>query len=172
MAHREFHKVLCANRGEIAIRVFRACAELGLNTVAIFSEEDAAHPHRYKADESYLVGKGKAPVAAYLDFADILDVADRAEVDAIHPGYGFLSENADFARACRERGIAFIGPAADVIDRLGDKVRARELAAAAEVPTVPGITLDASDADLVERATGFCAEHGAVIVKAAHGGTL
>ena len=105
-----FRKVMCANRGEIAIRVFRACNELGLRTVAIFSEEDATHQHRYKADESYLVGHDRKPVDAYLAIADILDVAERAGVDAIHPGYGFLSENARFADECRSRGIAFIGP--------------------------------------------------------------
>ena len=99
MEVRPFHKLLCANRGEIAIRVFRACAELGIRTVAVFSEEDATNQHRYKADESYLVGKGKHPVQAYLDQEEILEVARRAKVDAIHPGYGFLSENPDFVDA-------------------------------------------------------------------------
>ncbi|MEI6130821.1 MAG: biotin carboxylase N-terminal domain-containing protein, partial [Planctomycetota bacterium] len=107
MELRSFQKLLCANRGEIAIRVFRACAELGIRTVAIFSEEDATNQHRYKADESYLVGKGKSPVQAYLDSDDILAIAKRAKVDAIHPGYGFLSENADFADAVLKAGIAF-----------------------------------------------------------------
>src|SRR5688572_17093510 len=104
-------KVMCANRGEIAIRVFRACNELGIRTVAIYSDEDHVHEHRHKADEAYLVGRGRTPVQAYLGIEEILDVATRAGVDAIHPGYGFLSENPDFAQACSDRGIRFIGPA-------------------------------------------------------------
>src|SRR5579863_6066735 len=95
-------KVMCANRGEIAIRVFRACNELGIRTVAIYSEEDRLHEHRHKADEAYLVGRGKRPVEAYLDIEEILSVAQKAGVDAIHPGYGFLSENARFAEACEK----------------------------------------------------------------------
>ena len=104
-------KLMCANRGEIAIRVFRACNELGIRTVAIYSDEDRMHEHRHKADEAYRVGHGKRPVEAYLGTQEILDVAVAAGVDAIHPGYGFLSENADFARACVERGIRFAGVA-------------------------------------------------------------
>ncbi len=170
MADRPLRKVLCANRGEIAVRVFRACSELGLRTVAVFSEEDAASPHRYKADESYLIGKGCQPVAAYLAIDEILDVAERSEVDAIHPGYGFLSENAEFAQACRERGIGFIGPGADVIRTLGDKVAARRVAEKAGVSVVPGTTLTLTDAGDWERARAFCEEHAPVLVKAAHGG--
>ncbi|MGE0143431.1 MAG: pyruvate carboxylase [Planctomycetota bacterium] len=165
-----FHKVLCANRGEIAIRVFRACAELGKRTVAIFSEQDATHQHRYKADESYLVGRGKKPVEAYLAIDEILDIAERAKVDAIHPGYGFLSENARFAEACRARKIAFLGPRADVIRVLGDKVAARRLAERAGVPTVPGLTIDLTDDAALDQAREFCAAHAPIIVKAAHGG--
>ncbi|MBK8975742.1 MAG: pyruvate carboxylase [Planctomycetes bacterium] len=165
-----FQKVLCANRGEIAIRVFRACTELGLRTVAIFSEQDATHPHRYKADESYLVGRGKLPVQAYLGIDEILDIADRSEVDAIHPGYGFLSENATFAAACRERGIAFVGPSAEVIARLGDKLAARRIADATGVPTVPGTTLSLDEPGVMAAAREFCERHAPVIVKAAHGG--
>ena len=135
---RPFKRVLCANRGEIAIRVFRACTELGFRTVAIFSEEDRVHLHRYKADEAYLVGKGLEPVAAYLAEDEIIELAKRHDVDAIHPGYGFLSERASFARKCREAGIVFVGPAPEAIDALGDKVAARKIAAAAGVPTVPG----------------------------------
>ena len=130
MTDRPFRKVLCANRGEIAIRVFRACAELGIRTVAIFSEEDATNQHRYKADESYLVGAGKGAVQAYLDGDEILAVAKQASVDAIHPGYGFLSENHEFAAKVRAAGIAFIGPEAGVIRTLGDKVEARKTAEA------------------------------------------
>src|SRR6187399_3038128 len=132
-----FRKVLCANRGEIAIRVFRACTELGLQTVAVYSEEDRTSQHRYKADEAYRVGRGKAPVAAYLSIDEILDVAQAARVDAIHPGYGFLSENAEFAAACIARGIAFIGPRPDVVRAMGDKVLAREAARRAGVPVIP-----------------------------------
>ncbi|MGA1606786.1 MAG: pyruvate carboxylase [Planctomycetota bacterium] len=170
METQAFRKVMCANRGEIAIRVFRACNELGLRTVAIFSEEDATHQHRYKADESYLVGRGRKPVDAYLAIADILDVAERAGVDAIHPGYGFLSENARFADECRSRGIAFIGPKGHVIRTLGDKVAARRVAEEAGVPTVPGLTLDLSDPAAVEAARAFAERHAPVLVKAAHGG--
>ena len=165
-----FHKVLCANRGEIATRVFRACAELGKRTVAVFSEQDATHQHRYKADESYLIGRGKKPVDAYLAIEEILDVAERAAADAIHPGYGFLSENATFAAACRARGIAFIGPRADVIRTLGDKIAARALAEQAEVPTVPGVTLDLTNPEAIAAARTFSAAHLPIIVKAAHGG--
>ncbi|MCB9887838.1 MAG: pyruvate carboxylase [Planctomycetes bacterium] len=170
MEPRLFHKVLCANRGEIAIRVFRACSELGMRTVAIFSEEDATNQHRYKADEAYLVGKGKAPVAAYLDGDEILKIAKKAKVDAIHPGYGFLSENHAFAAAVRAAGIAFIGPSAHVIQHLGDKVEARKEAGRLGVPTVPGIELPADEAAAFAAAEAFFAQHGTSIVKAAHGG--
>ncbi len=170
MELRVFRKVLCANRGEIAIRVFRACSELGIRTVAVFSEEDATNQHRYKADEAYLVGKGKGAVAAYLDGDEILRIARRAQVDAIHPGYGFLSENADFAAAVRAAGIAFVGPEAAVIRGLGDKVEARKAAQALGVPTVPGIELPLDEAAAFAAAERFFAAHGTSIVKAAHGG--
>ncbi len=165
-----FRKVMCANRGEIAIRVFRACTELGIRTVAIFSEEDRHHQHRYKADEAYLVGRGKTPVGAYLAMDDILDIAEHANVDAIHPGYGFLSENADFAEACNKRGIRFIGPSPEVVRSLGDKLKARKLAEATEVPVVPGMTLDLQDPETLPKAKAFFQEHAPVIVKATHGG--
>ncbi|NVB39980.1 pyruvate carboxylase [Pseudenhygromyxa sp. WMMC2535] len=168
MPHRPIRKLLCANRGEIAIRVFRAATELGIRTVAIFSREDRVHLHRYKADEAYLVGEGKSPVAAYLDIEGIIDVAKQNHVDAIHPGYGFLSERADFARACEAAGIRFVGPSPDVIDVLGDKTRARDLAIAAKVPVVPGSDGPVAD---VAAAQAFVAEHGLpVIIKAAMGG--
>jgi len=170
MEPRAFYRVLCANRSEIAIRVFRACAELGIRTVAVFSEEDATNQHRYKADESYLVGKGKNPVAAYLDIGEILDVARRARIDAIHPGYGFLSENHEFAAAVRAAGIAFIGPRAHVIRFLGDKVTARKEAARLGIPTVPGIELPDDETAALVAAEAFCRQHGISIVKAAHGG--
>ncbi|MBL8730154.1 MAG: pyruvate carboxylase [Planctomycetes bacterium] len=170
METRPFHKLLCANRGEIAIRVFRAAAEMGIRTVAIFSEEDATNQHRYKADESYLVGKGKGPVAAYLGADEILKIARKAKVDAIHPGYGFLSENHEFAAAVREAGIAFLGPRANVIQFLGDKIEARKEAQRIGVPTVPGIELPADEAGSFQVAEAFFRAHGTTIVKAAHGG--
>ena len=132
------NKVMVANRGEIAIRIFRACTELGLRTVAIYSYEDRLSLHRYKADEAYMVGKGKDPVSAYLDWEEILDLAKEKKVDAIHPGYGFLAENAQFAEACAERGITFVGPSPEVLALVGEKVRARKLAQDLGVPVIPG----------------------------------
>jgi pyruvate carboxylase len=129
--------LLVANRSEIAIRVMRAAAELGIRTVSIYSHEDRFALHRFKADESYQVGEGRKPLAAYLDIADILRIAKLAKVDAIHPGYGFLSENPDFARACGEAGIVFVGPTPEVMTTLGNKVAARHAAVAAGVPVMP-----------------------------------
>jgi len=130
--------LLVANRGEIAIRVMRAASELGLRTVAIYSQEDRFSLHRTKSDEAYLVGAGRGPVEAYLDIADILGIARAARVDAIHPGYGFQSENPEFARATRAAGMVFIGPEAKTMQLLGNKVAARELAVSAGVPVMPG----------------------------------
>jgi pyruvate carboxylase len=130
-------KILVANRSEIAIRIMRAAAELGMRTVAIYTSEDRFALHRFKADESYLVGDGKKPIAAYLDIADIIRIAKQAKVDAIHPGYGFLSENPDFAEACAQAGIVFIGPKPAVMRELGNKVAARALAEKVGVPVVP-----------------------------------
>jgi pyruvate carboxylase len=138
MPVRPFRKVMAANRGEIAIRIFRACTELGIPTVAIYSEEDRLSLHRYKADEAYPVGKGKKPIDAYLGIDEIVELARRVGVDAIHPGYGFLAENADFADACEKAGIAFIGPSGAMMRSLGDKVAGRRAALAAGVPVVPG----------------------------------
>ena len=134
---KSIRSLLVANRSEIAIRVLRAASELGIRTVAIYSNEDRFALHRFKADESYLVGAGKKPIQAYLDIDDIIRIAKEAEVDAIHPGYGFLSENPDFAEACARAGIAFIGPQPEVMRQLGNKVAARQLAEAAGVPVVP-----------------------------------
>ena len=136
-AFRPIKSLLVANRGEIAIRVMRAANELGIRTVSVYSQEDRFSLHRMKADESYLVGEGKGPVDAYLDIDDIVRVAREAGVDAIHPGYGFLSENPQFAAACAEAGITFIGPTPEIMRRLGNKVMARELAVAAGVPVMP-----------------------------------
>jgi pyruvate carboxylase len=135
--HGAIMSLLIANRGEIAIRVMRAAAELGMRTVAIHSREDRFSLHRTKADESYLVGDGKGPIDAYLDIDDIVRIAVEARVDAIHPGYGFLSESPEFAEACAAAGIIFVGPLPDTMRRLGNKVEARNLAAAAGVPVMP-----------------------------------
>ena len=131
-------KLLAANRSEIAIRVFRAATELGLRTVAIYAQEDRLTVHRFKADEAYLVGAGKGPVGAYLDIPGIVALAKEKGVDFIHPGYGFLSENADFARACGDAGITFVGPRPELLRLMGDKVAARALAQKIGVPVLPG----------------------------------
>ena len=163
-----FKKVLVANRGEIAVRVFRACTELGKRSVAIYSEQDKMQMFRQKADESYLVGKGLPPVQAYLSISEILKIARENHVDAIHPGYGFLSERADFAQACLDNGIKFIGPRPEVMAQMGDKVEARRAAIAAGVQVVPGTD---EPVEHVEDAIEFCNKHGLpVIFKAAFGG--
>lgn len=131
--YKPIRSVLVANRGEIAIRVFRACSELGIRSVAVYSEQDKMHMHRQKADESYIVGKGLPPVEAYLNIPEIIRVCKENEVDAVHPGYGFLSERADFARAVTEAGIRFIGPTPEVVHQMGDKVAARKAAIEAQV---------------------------------------
>src|SRR6202165_2239951 len=135
---RPIGKLLAANRSEIAIRIVRAANELGLRTVAIYSQEDRLALHRFKADEAYLIGAGKGPGEAYLDIEGIVALAKEKEVDAIHPGYGFLSENPAFARACEKAGIKFVGPTPDLLELLGDKTAARRLAASAGVPVLPG----------------------------------
>src|SRR5690625_2801444 len=131
-------KVLVANRGEIAIRVFRACTELNIRTVAIYSKEDSGSYHRYKADESYLVGEDKKPIDAYLDIEGIIELAKNVGVDAIHPGYGFLSENIHFARRCEEEGLIFIGPTSEHLNMFGDKVKARTQAVKAGLMVIVG----------------------------------
>ena len=133
----QIHRLLVANRGEIAIRVMRAASELGLTTIAIYSQEDRFSLHRTKSDEAYLVGRNRGPIEAYLDIADILRVAREARVDAIHPGYGFLSENPEFARECAAAGVVFVGPSPETMRMLGNKVAARNLAIAAGVPVMP-----------------------------------
>nr|CAI5865067.1 unnamed protein product [Callosobruchus analis] len=166
--YKPIRSVLVANRGEIAVRVFRACNELGIKSVAIYSKEDRAHIHRLKADESYLVGEGLPPVQAYLNIPEIIKICKDNGIDAVHPGYGFLSERADFAQAVIDAGLRFIGPAPDVVHKMGDKVAAREAAIAAGVPIVPG-----TDGPITtkEEAKEFCIKHGLpVIFKAAYGG--
>ena len=135
---RKIRKVLVANRGEIAIRVFRACHELGIQTVAIYSEEDVLSLHRNRADEAYLVGKGKKPIDAYLDVEDIIRICKEHEVDAVHPGYGFLAENAKLAERLAEENIIFIGPRVEHLTMFGDKVNARIQAEKADIPMIPG----------------------------------
>ena len=135
----KFKKILIANRGEIAIRIIRACQELGIRSVAIYSEEDKNSLFRTKADESYLVGKNKGPIEAYLNIDEIIKLALKKGVDAIHPGYGFLSENTEFAKKCKESGIVFIGPDYTMMDQLGDKIKSKIVANGAGVPTIPGV---------------------------------
>ncbi|MGF1631730.1 MAG: pyruvate carboxylase [Kiloniellaceae bacterium] len=163
-----FRKILVANRSEIAIRVLRAASELGIRTVAIFSHEDRFALHRFKADQSFLVGKGKEPVAAYLDIDDILRVAHDARADAIHPGYGFLSENPDFAEACGKAGITFIGPKPEVMRGFGSKVAARALAEKAGIPIMPAtgaLPHDKAEVERLAEAVGY-----PIMAKASWGG--
>jgi pyruvate carboxylase len=164
----EFRKLLVANRGEIAIRVFRSAHELGIRTVAIYSHEDRFSLHRLKADEAYLIGKAGEPIRSYLNYQAIVDLAVEKEVDAIHPGYGFLSENAAFARACAEAGIVFIGPKAELLDLLGDKTAARKLAAEAGVPILSGTGEPVEPGPAAHQAAAALGYP--VIVKAAMGG--
>ncbi|XP_022834355.1 pyruvate carboxylase, mitochondrial isoform X2 [Spodoptera litura] len=166
--YKPIRSVLVANRGEIAIRVFRACTELGIRSVAIYSEQDKLQMHRQKADESYLVGKGLPPVEAYLSIPEIIRVAKENDVDAVHPGYGLLSERSDFAQAILDAGLRFIGPSPFVVQQMGDKVAARKAAIDAKVPIVPGTD---GPVTTKEEAMEFCKQHGLpVIFKAAYGG--
>jgi len=166
--HRKIERLLVANRGEIAIRIVRAARELSMRTVAIFSEEDRGARHRFTADESYLVGEGKTPVDAYLDVDDVLRVARRARVDAIHPGYGFLAARPALAAACAEAGLTFVGPREDVLRVLGDKVTARSLARAAGVAVLPATGLLPRE---VGRAKDLAASIGLpLMIKANRGG--
>ena len=168
MEERSFNKVLVANRGEIAIRVFRACYDLGLQTVAMYSNEDTFSLFRTKADEAYLIGENKSPLGAYLDIPAIINLARRRNVDAIHPGYGFLSENAEFAKACEEAGITFIGPSSRILAQMGDKLAAKATAIACNVPTIPGSTEPLKDGDeALEKAISYGFP---IILKAAAGG--
>ena len=161
-------KLLALNRGEIAIRIMRAATELGLRTVAVYSKEDRLSLHRFKADEAWQIGEGLGPVQAYLDVEGIVALAKEKDVDLIHPGYGFLSENSALPRACERAGITFVGPSAELLDLLGDKTSARGLAERAGVPIVPGTENAIEDPDEARAAAeriGF-----PLIIKAAFGG--
>lgn len=161
-------KVLVANRGEIAIRVFRACAELGIATVGIYAAEDEYSVHRFKADEAYLIGEGKKPIEAYLDIEGIIQVAKEAGADAIHPGYGFLSENLQFAKRCQEEGLTFIGPKLEHLDIFGDKIKAKEAAVKAGIQSIPGSD---GPVDSVDEVLDFAKDYGyPIMIKAALGG--
>lgn len=165
---KKINKVLVANRGEIAIRVFRACTELDIRTVAVYSKEDSGSYHRYKADEAYIVGEGKKPIDAYLDIEGIIEIAKSVGVDAIHPGYGFLSENIHFARRCEEEGLTFIGPTSEHLNMFGDKVKARYQAVQADIPVIPGTDGPVED---IEEVKAFGRKHGyPIMIKAALGG--
>ena len=164
----QINKILVANRGEIAIRIFRACTELEIPTVGIYSAEDRGSFHRYKADESYLVGEGKKPIDAYLDIEGIIKIAKLSGANAVHPGYGFLAENEEFARRLEEEGIIFIGPLSKHLDMFGDKVKAREQAINAGIPVIPGT--DGPVTSVAEVAS-FGEDHGyPIIIKASLGG--
>jgi len=141
-------KVLVANRGEIAIRIFRACVEIGIKTVGIYTYEDRYSLHRYKADESYQIGEDNDPLKPYLDMDALIKVAKDNNVDAIHPGYGFLSENAKFAQKCADNGIIFVGPKVSVLKALGDKITAKEVAVANNVPIIRSSDKDLTDIDI------------------------
>lgn len=165
---RKFKKVLVANRGEIAIRVFRALNELEITTVSIYSKEDRYALFRSKADESYPLNPEKGPIDAYLDIDTIIKIALAANVDAIHPGYGFLSENPDFVDACERNGIVFIGPSSQIMNAMGDKISSKKMAIDAQVPIIPGVDYAIKD---IDTATKIAAEVGfPIMLKASNGG--
>src|SRR3954447_25132147 len=147
-----FRRLLVANRSEIAIRVFRAATELGISTIAVYAEEDKLSLHRFKADEAYQIGRGKGPVEAYLSIDEVIRVARDAKADAIHPGYGLLSESPEFAEACAAAGIVFIGPSPKTLRTLRNKVDARNLAVSIRGPGVPGAGPLPDDPDSIKRA--------------------
>ncbi|MBC8632418.1 pyruvate carboxylase [[Eubacterium] tenue] len=165
---KKINKILVANRGEIAIRIFRACSELGIKSVCIYSKEDKYSLFRTKADESYLIGEDKGPIDAYLDIDAIIKLAKEKNVDAIHPGYGFLSENPEFVRKCEENGIIFIGPSADIMNMMGDKINSKQIAKNVSVPTIPGIDKPIKS---IEEAKEIASQIGyPIMLKASNGG--
>ena len=165
---KKISKILAANRSEIAIRIFRAAEESGIKTAAIYSKEDRFAIHRFKTDESYLVGEGKGPIQAYLDIDSIIKIAKDAKVDAIHPGYGFLSESPELADQCEKNDITFIGPSKEILKRFGNKTEAKKVAEEAKVGTVPSVLVTKENLKSVEKEVekiGY-----PVIVKASWGG--
>ncbi|MCL2755221.1 MAG: ATP-grasp domain-containing protein, partial [Oscillospiraceae bacterium] len=165
---KQIKKVLVANRGEIAIRIFRACSDMNIKSVAVYSKEDKYTLFRTKADEAYQLDKNKSPLGAYLDIHNIIHIAKEKGVDAIHPGYGFLSENTAFAKACEDAGLIFIGPPSEVLAQMGDKLAAKKAADDAGVPTIPGTKSPLASAEEAKR---YAAEFGLpVILKASAGG--
>ncbi|MCY6959177.1 pyruvate carboxylase [Clostridium brassicae] len=165
---KKFKRILVANRGEIAIRIFRACNELGIRTVAIYSDEDKCALFRTKADEAYEIGKKQGPIEAYLNIDEIINLALKKGVDAIHPGYGFLSENPEFARKCEEAGIEFIGPSANMMEKLGDKIKSKLVAQSVNVPTIPGVEKPVTSEEEALKFAKICGYP--VMLKAAAGG--
>ncbi|MDD6919890.1 MAG: pyruvate carboxylase [Eubacteriales bacterium] len=165
---KKFKRILIANRGEIAIRIIRACKELGIRSVAVYSEEDKKMPFRKKADESYQIGKGKSPVDAYLAIDEIISLAKAKGVDAIHPGYGLLSENQEFAKACEDAGIEFIGPTAEMMGQLGDKIQSKIVAKSVNVPIIPGVEKAITSEDEAIQIAEECGYP--IMLKAAAGG--
>ena len=164
----KINRILVANRGEIAIRIYRACSELGIKSIGIYSKEDKYSLFRSKADEAYLIGDDKGPIDAYLDIDGIIELAKRKKVDAIHPGYGFLSENPEFVKKCEENGIIFIGPSANIMNMMGDKINSKKIAKEANVPTIPGID---KPIKTIEEAKQIAKEIGyPIMLKASNGG--
>ena len=165
---KKIKKLLVANRSEIATRVFRSAHELGIRTVAIYTHEDRYALHRFKADEAYMIGEAGEPIRNYLNIEGILEICKKHNIDAIHPGYGFLSEKPEFAKACEEAGIIFIGPSVDVLNKLGDKTSARKIADAANVPTLGGsknAIKNVKEGIRLAKKVGY-----PIMLKAAHGG--
>lgn len=161
-------RLLVANRSEIAIRVFRSAHELGIRTVGLYTHEDRYALHRFKADEAYLIGRPGEPIRSYLDIDAIIALAKQHGIDGIHPGYGFLSENAQFAQACADAGIVFVGPRVDTLQQLGDKISARKIAKQANVPVLGG-----SSRPIKNAAAGLATAEELgfpIMLKAAHGG--
>ena len=168
MKKNKISKLLVANRGEIAIRIFRAATELHIRTVAMYTHEDRYSLHRYKADEAYCLGAEDEPLKPYLDIEAIIALAKRKKVDAIHPGYGFLSENVDFAKRCEEEGIVFVGPHWSVMDKLGDKIAAKIIARESKVPVVEDSKEDLMDDDILKSEAKLMQSHPYLLQSAAN----